>query len=168
LDEPHLPGVSILKVGIASTAILVARGYGLLETINRRHFIGGSVASTFAATTLDWPSRSAIAAPLPQSDFAFFDERFEKARRIAATWQPSNGSVAVQGDITPWSDVLDRASRERPLQLRGVTTESFRFCAAILVGERAQVDLQVSRIDQDLVLWTMRTTPKLKTERRNG
>lgn len=75
------------------------------------------------------------------------------------------GPVAVQGDITPWSDVLAQAPRERVLQLRGVTTESFRFCAAILVGERADVDLQVSRLDQDLVLWTIRTTPR---ERRHG
>jgi len=136
--------------------------------MKRRHFIARSAACLLAPAALEWPSLPALAAPHPHDDYAFFDERFEKARRIAAAWPTSKESVAVQGDITPWSDVLDRASRERPLQLRGVTTESFRFCAAILVGERAQVDLQFSRIDRDLVLWTIRTMPKLKTERRNG
>jgi hypothetical protein len=112
---------------------------------------------------LEWPSLSALAASHPHDDYAFFDERFEKARRIAASWPASTGSVAVQSDITPWTDPLERASSERPLQLRGVTTESFRFCAAILVGDHAHLDLQSSRLDQDLVLWTMRTTPKIES-----
>jgi hypothetical protein len=121
---------------------------------------------------LEWPSLPALAASHPHADYAFFDERFEKARRIAASWPASIGSVAVQSDVTPWRQVLDRAPRERPLQLRGVTTESFRFCAAILVGDHAGLESEVSRLDQDLVLWTMRTTPKPRTitsaERRNG
>jgi len=117
---------------------------------------------------LEWPSLSALAASHPHEDYAFFDERFEKARRIAASWPAAIGSVAVQSDVTPWRHVLDRAPRERPLQLRGVTTESFRFCAAILVGDHADLELQFSRLDRDLVLWTMRTMPKLKAERRNG
>ena len=132
-----------------------------METIKRRHFIARSTACLLAPVALNWPSLTALAAPHPHDDYVFFDERFEKARRLAAAWPVSSRAVAVQGDITPWSDVLGRAPSERLLQLRGVTTESFRFCAAILVGDRAQVDLQVSRIDQDLVLWTMRTTPKL-------
>lgn len=61
--------------------------------------------------------------------------------------------------------MLIRAPRERALLLRGVTTESFRFCAAILVGDHAKTEMHVSRLDQDLVAWTLRTTPK---ERRNG
>ena len=77
-------------------------GYGLLEAIRRRHFIGGSAASLLAA--LEWPSLSALAASHPHDDYAFFDERFEKARRIAASWPASIGSVAVQSDITPWTD----------------------------------------------------------------
>jgi hypothetical protein len=165
-DEPHSRDASTLKTSIAGSAILVAQGYGLLETIKRRHFVGGWGATLLAA--LEWSSLSAFAATPPHGDYAFFDERFEKARRMAASWAASIGPVAVQGDITPWINVLDRAPRERPLQLRGVTTESFRFCAAILVGDHAHLDLQFSRLDQDLVLWTMRTTPKLKAERSNG
>lgn len=134
-----------------------------METIKRRHFVGGSAASLLAV--LEWPSLPALAASPPHGDYAFFDERFEKARRIAASWPTSLGPVAVQGDITPWSDVLARAPRDRVLYLRGVTTESFRFCAAVLVGDRSHLELQVSRIDQDLVLWSMSTTPK---ESRNG
>jgi hypothetical protein len=117
---------------------------------------------------LEWPHLSALAAPVPPDDYAFFDERFEKARRIAAAWPAAIGPIAVQGDITPWRSVLERAPRERRLQLRGVTTESFRFCAAILVGDCADLHLQASRLDRDLVLWTMRTTPKPNSERRNG
>jgi len=158
LDEPFPPGVSILKMGFAR--------YGLLEAIKRRHFVGGSAATLLAA--LEWPSLSVLAASAPHGDYAFFDERFANARRLAASWPSSIGTIAVQGDITPWSDVLGRAAQERPLQLRGVTTESFRFCAAILAGDSAHVDLQVTRIDQDLVQWTMRTTPKPKAKRRHG
>jgi hypothetical protein len=131
-----------------------------MTEIRRRHFIGGSAASLLVATAFELPCLPAWAASLPQGDYAFFDDRFEAARRIAASWTVSMGPVAVQGDVTPWSDLLDRASRERALQLRGITTESFRFCTTILVGDHASLDLKVSRLDRDLVLWTLRTTPK--------
>ena len=139
-----------------------------MTAVKRRHFIGGSAATLLASAAFEWPSLPAWAASLPQGDFAFFDDRFEKARRIAASWTVSMGPVAVQSDITPWSDLLGREPRERQLQLRGITTESFRFCAAILVGDHANSDLQVSRLDRDLVLWTMRTTPKPTSGFRNG
>jgi hypothetical protein len=113
-----------------------------------------------AATALDWPDRESRRAPFPRSDYAFFDQRFGKARRIADSWPASIGPIAVLGDVTPWSSMLARASRARELQLCGVTTESFRFCAGILAGDRASVQSQVSRLDGDLVLWTMRTTPR--------
>jgi hypothetical protein len=136
-----------------------------LDAIKRRQFIGRSAACLLAPAALQWPSLSAFAATPPRGDYAFFDKRFDKALRIAASWPTSIGPVAVQGDITPWSDELARAPRDRTLLLRGITTESFRFCAAILVSDHAEMDMQVSRLDQDLVEWTMRTTPK---ERRNG
>jgi hypothetical protein len=129
-----------------------------LEAINRRHFVGGS-AALLGTAVLELPALSAFAAPLPHPDHAFFDQRFETARRVAASWPASMRPVAVLGDITPWTALLDRA-RERPLQLCGVTTESFRFCAAILAGEHAETGLKVSRLDRDLVLWSMRTTPR--------
>jgi hypothetical protein len=139
-----------------------------LEAIKRRRFIGGSAATMLVAAAPVWPCSSVRAACLLQGDFAFFDQRFEKAQRIAASWPASIGAVAVRGDITPWSDVLVCAPGERPLLLRGATTESFRFCAAILVGDRADLDQQFSRLDQDLILWTMRTTPRRIAERRHG
>jgi hypothetical protein len=139
-----------------------------MTEIQRRHFVGGTAATLLASAAFEWPSLPAWAASLPQGDFAFFDERFEQARRIAASWTVSMGPVAVHGDITPWSDLLGRVPRERQLQLRGITTESFRFCAAILVGDHAHIDLQASRIDRNLVLWTMRTTPRSTAGRSHG
>ena len=139
-----------------------------MDSVKRRHFIGGSAATLLVAAALEWPRLPALATPPSRDDFAFFDERFEQARRIAASWPASIAPVAVQSDITAWSNLLDRAARERTLQLRGITTESFRFCAAILMGDHAEVELQVSRLDRDLVQWTMRTTPKSKVGRFNG
>jgi hypothetical protein len=109
-------------------------------------------------TVLEWPPFPVSAATTPRGDYAFFDHRFERARRLAASWPASIGPVAVLGDITPWAAALERA-RERPLHLRGVTTESFRFCAAILVGDRAEAQLQAERLDQDLVVWSIHTMP---------
>jgi hypothetical protein len=125
--------------------------------MNRRHFIGGSAAVLLAPAVLQGRAVTAAAAC---GDYAFFDERFDQARRIAASWSATVGPAAVQGDITRWIHVLDRASRERALQLRGVTTESFRFCLSILVSEQADVRSRVSRLDRDLYLWTLQTTPK--------
>ena len=91
----------------------------------------------------------------------FFDERFPRARLLAASWSDVDTLTAVQGDITPfWSDGLDRMCTESPVRLRGVTTDSFQFCLRILVGERADVDAQVTRLDQNLFVWTMSTLPK--------
>jgi hypothetical protein len=134
--------------------------------MKRRHFIGGSSAALLVPVALRWPESQAFATS--PHDFAFFDDRFEKARQVAASWPTSTSPVAVQGDITGWREVLDRATRERPLLLSGVTTESFRFCAAVVAGERANLDAQVSRLDRNLVLWTLRTTPKLMPERNDG
>ena len=129
-----------------------------MDAVNRRHFIGGSAATLLASAALGWPQLSALAAS--QGDYAFFDDRFEMARRIAAAWPAANRSIAVQNDITAWRELLDDAPRQRALLLRGVTTESFRFCAEILLSESARVDLQTTRLDQNLVLWAMCTTPK--------
>jgi hypothetical protein len=69
----------------------------------------------------------------------------------------------VQGDITPiWTGGLARASLAGPMTLQGVTTESFYFCLKILLGDQARVDAQVSRVDRDLQLWTIRTENHFK------
>ncbi len=115
-------------------------------------------------TAVETPCLGAIAALSPNDDYAFFDERFEKARRVAALWSGSNEAIAVQGDITPfWNNGLDSATLKRTLRLRGITTESFRFCLGILVSEHADSHLHVSRLDRNLLLWTMHTTPKLRS-----
>jgi hypothetical protein len=128
--------------------------------MKRRHFIHAAAASLLLP--VDLKARGASpAAGSPDLDYAFFDERFCNARRIAASWSASNGPLRVRGDITPlWTNGLDRTTRERPLALRGITTQSFQFCLRVLAAEHAHIDVQSSRIDRDLFLWTMRTTPK--------
>jgi len=135
--------------------------------MKRRHFIHAAAASLLLPA-----DRKMGVAPLalysPNLDYAFFDDRFHDAHRIAASWPASNRPVGVQGDITPiWSNGLDRTTRERPLALRGVTTQSFHFCLRILVAEHAHLDVRTSRLDQNLFLWTMRTIPKLDYGRRH-
>jgi hypothetical protein len=132
--------------------------------MRRRHFIGGSAAFLLIPLAAEWRSRAALAAPAAGA-YAFFDERFDRARRIAASWPSTMGPVAVRGDITRWLPALHHAARERALQVHGVTTESFRFCLSILVGEHADSRWQVARLDRDLLQWTLRTTPKLGVQR---
>jgi hypothetical protein len=128
--------------------------------MKRRHFIHAATASVLlpAAAT---PCVAALASVSQNWDYVFFDERFEKARRLVASWCASDRLIGVQGDITPvWSNGLDRTMHEHPLHLRGMTTESFLFCLRILASEHANLALQVSRFDRNLFRWTMCTTPK--------
>jgi hypothetical protein len=132
----------------------------VLASVSRRDFIHAAAASLLLPVDLKPCSACPVAAP-KGLDYAFFDERFQAARRFAASWASPNQLIAVQGDITPlWNTELDRTTRERSLALRGMTTQSFQFCLRILAAEHAHVDVQASRIDRDLFLWTMRTTPK--------
>ena len=136
--------------------------------MKRRRFIHAATASLLLPTALK-PSVSALASGLRNRDYVFFDERFQNARHIAASWAGSTRLIGVQGDITPlWSNGLDSMTRDQPLNLLGVTTESFHFCLRILVGEHADFDLQLTRLDRNLFLWTMHTTPKATAERRYG
>lgn len=137
--------------------------------MKRRSFIHAATAFLILPTVLK-PSVSALTSGLRNRDYVFFDERFLKARHIAAAWADSSRLLGVQGgDITPlWSNGLDRTTRNQPLNLLGVTTESFHFCLRILVGEHADFDLQLARLDRNLFLWTMCTTPKATAERRHG
>lgn len=48
------------------------------------------------------------------------------------------------------------------MTIKGVTTESFYFCLRILLADQVTVDAQVSRIDRDLHLWTIRTDNHFK------
>lgn len=137
--------------------------------MNRRHFVRAVSALALVPAALESTRLAALTALSPRDGYAFFDERYEKARRVAASWLTSYEAIAVQGDITPlWNGGLVRATCERTLQLQGITTDAFRFCLGILVGEGADIDSRVSRLDRNLFLWTMRTTPRLRAERSNG
>lgn len=127
--------------------------------MERRHFIQAAASSALLPSVLVSSGLSALTAD--SFDFAFFDERFERARQVTAAWRGSDRLLAVQSDVTPfWRDGLERAIRGQALALRGVTTESFLFCLRVLLSEHAGVDARVSRLDRNLLLWSMHTTPK--------
>lgn len=126
--------------------------------MERRHFIRAAASSVLLPSVL--VSRG-FSAPHTDDVHAFFDERFERARRAAAAWRDAERLLAVQGDVTPfWTPGLERSAREKALVLRGITVESFQFCLSVLLREHAVVDARVSRFDRNLLLWTMRTAPK--------
>lgn len=130
--------------------------------MKRRRFIHLATASVIA-TAVAGSATAALRTIARQPDYLFFDERFREARRIATTWESADRRIPVTGDITPlWSGGLERRSREQPLRLRGVTTDSFLFCLRVLAHEHAHLDVQVSRFDRNLLLWTMTTTPKIQ------
>jgi hypothetical protein len=96
-------------------------------------------------------------------DYFFFDERFAQAWRLAEHLSGTTALTPVHGDITPiWTGGLGPATLTTPMTLQGVTTESFYFCLKILLGDQARVDAQVSRVDRDLHLWTIRTENHFK------
>jgi len=131
--------------------------------MKRRHFIHAATASVLFPCALT-PGSAVFAGIARKWDYVFFDERFEQAHRVAAAWPASNRPVAVRGDITAiWYGGLDRLTRDSPLHLRGVTTDSFQFCLRVLLSERAHLDVQVLRLVPNLFSWIMRTTPKILT-----
>ena len=96
-------------------------------------------------------------------DYFFFDERFAEARRLAGEMCGATEPTPVQSDITAiWTDGLGRAGLTAPMTMKGVTTESFYFCLKILLVDQVRADAQVSRIDRDLHLWTIRTDNHFK------
>ena len=103
-------------------------------------------------------SPDASSRPWAAWDYFFFDERFAEARRLAGELSGITELTPVQGDVTgTWTAGLGRASLTAPMTMKGVTTESFYFCLKILLSDQARVAAQVSRIDRDLHLWTIRT-----------
>ena len=110
------------------------------------------------------PCVAAIAPAAAVPDYIFFDDRFARAQRLAASWSVAEKMVAVQGDVTPvWTDAVDHLTRAGRLGLRGVTTDSFRFCLKILLEEHSDLDLEVSRLDQNLFVWAISATLKPNT-----
>lgn len=129
--------------------------------MQRRHFIHAAMSSLVLPAAVKAQSLPAVSALLRDHDYAFFDDRFAQANQVVAAWSAANRVIPVQSDITPtWTNELDRTTRERALTLQGVTTGSFHFCLRELVREHAHLDEQVLRLDRNLLLWTMRTTPK--------
>jgi hypothetical protein len=128
--------------------------------MKRRDFIQSATSSVLLPSALT-PCAAAPATLAGSWDCSFFDERFAAAHRLAASWRAADRLIPVQSDITPlWSTGLDRMTREHSLALRGVTTESFHFCLRILAGEHAHCRAKVARLDRNLFLWTMSTTPR--------
>jgi hypothetical protein len=130
--------------------------------MKRRQFIHtAAAAALFSAVAWARMGAGAGAGSAQRRHYVFFDDRFQRARRAAASWSTWNRPIGVQADVTPlWRNGLDRVTREHPFQLHGVTTTSFLFSLKILVAEHASLEIQESRLDRDLLLWTMRTTPK--------
>jgi len=129
-----------------------------MRTVNRRTFVQGGVSSVVVAHA------STVSAALASTevgrawDYVLFDERFAEARRLAAALSGITVPTPMQADITAiWTRELAPASLVAPLTMAGVTTESVYFCLKILLADQARVDAQVSRIDRDLHLWTLRT-----------
>jgi hypothetical protein len=129
--------------------------------MQRRHFIHAAMSSVVLPAAVKAQSLPALAALLRDHEYAFFDERFAQAQRAIGAWSAANRVIPVQGDVTPiWTSELDRTTRERRLTLQGVTTGSFHFCLRVLLSEHASLDEQMLRLDRNLVVWTLRSTPK--------
>jgi len=137
--------------------------------MNRRGLILAATSALFIPKVVMVAHASGSATRSPGPDYFFCDERFAKARRLAAELSGCTALTPVQGDITElWNSYLGRASRQSSLHMRGVTTESFYFCLKIMIGEHVHLNAQVTRVDRDLFLWTMRTGLQTATELRHG
>src|SRR5262245_34853920 len=102
--------------------------------MKRRHFLHAATASVLFPSAPQLSGAAALASFFHKWDYAFFDERFERAQLVAASWSASNRPIAVNGDITPfWMSELHRIPHDRPLHIRGVTTASIHFCLKILL-----------------------------------
>lgn len=98
------------------------------------------------------------------ADRLFYDERFSAARAISARLDAKAALIPVQSDVTMlWTGELKDLSRQRPLALRGVTTESFHFCLKRLLQSEAQVETRIRRVGKDLYAWSIRTTTPKNT-----
>ena len=132
--------------------------------MKRRLFLKLSLFAAVAAQT----SRSAFASVLGdgavRTDRFFYDERFGDARSIALRFDAKASLSPVQSDVTAlWTGELQELSRQRPLSLQGVTTESFHFCLKTLLRSEARVETHIRRVGKDLYAWSIRTTTLRKT-----
>jgi hypothetical protein len=90
--------------------------------------------------------------------YLFYDERFPAAGRLAREIAGSDEIIPVRGDVTQlWNGILKPASQRSQLLLAGVTTGSFYFCLKTLMRSPKGLDLYTSRIDRDLIAWSIRS-----------
>jgi len=123
--------------------------------MKRRRFILG------ASSSLLLPFHIVFAASrpgLPHADYLFYDDRFEAAGKLALEWAGTAEVIPVRSDVTDiWRAGLSRVRHRGPLLLRGVTTESFHFCLKTVLEDSSGINSQISRINRDLYLWTIRS-----------
>jgi len=160
--------VPAFSIRLTSAVSRVAVRVSPEEAMQRRHFIHlATLTAVFTGAAK--PCAPALAAFSRNRDRVFFDQRFPTARGVAALWPAFDPLMAVEGDITPfWGNGLDRMTRERALLLSGVTTDSFLFCLRTLAAEHADLDGRVSRLDRNLLAWTIYTVPNPRAEARHG
>ena len=128
--------------------------------MNRRRFVQAAVTALFIPRVLSASRAEPWDWEWAAEGGFFYDDRFERAARLAAERAGPRQPIPVQGDITNlWNGGLGRACRHSALSLHGVTTESFYFCLKLMVAERARIETQVTRIDRDLFLWSLKFRP---------
>lgn len=106
-----------------------------------------------------------LKAESPAQNPVFYDERFAEALDMAKPFAAHRRLTPVTSDVTAlWRSGLDRLSRTSPLDLNGVTTESFYFCLKTLLQSQGGVDARIApAANKDLYVWSIRTRTNNKT-----
>jgi hypothetical protein len=121
--------------------------------MDRRVFIQRSLQATIAATVVSGATAPLVWAATADA-LTLFDPRFPRARAYAAALANDRRLLAVNGDPSELALLLNRT--DDALVLQGVTTETLPF---YLQHRNRYLDsrvLQVSRLNQDLFVWTYR------------
>ena len=132
--------------------------------MKRRSFLKLSLVAALAAKGSPSAFAGALGESATPSEKVFYDDRFADARCIASRLDARASLTPVQSDVTAlWTGGLKNLSRQRPLSLQGVTTESFHFCLKTLLRSETRVETQIRRVGKDLHAWSIRTTPTRNT-----
>jgi hypothetical protein len=130
-----------------------------MSLMKRRTFLK---AASVPLVSLAAPEVAADVLGVSESaaSYLFYDERFREAEVLAAQFADPGALIPVQGDITSiWNHELSSVSRQAPMTMRGVTTESFCFCLEVMLQSHASVTSRIERINRDLFLWTVYSKP---------
>jgi hypothetical protein len=124
--------------------------------MHRRELISASLSAIllpqgmFAFTAVE---------PAAGASFVFFDEHYALAASLAQAAPPYSSKIPVGADVTGvWNSSLKLARRDLPLELLGITTDSFRFCLQRLLQSHCYTSTNVERVSQDLYAWSIITT----------